>query len=926
MANSTNITHEVTLMTDSLVPKVFISSYVDAIADVEINAADVLELSDGTYIHDGIIEWCDNGLVVGDWYYLDQSVAGGYTNIKPTSGLVQQLFFVRDEDTILVDIEEAYNVDAAQFVVCLDTEADRLSLPSPQPDTIYIIKDSCDNGSNIRKTWTYDLLGTEWIEQETEVDLNITDTIVGNPIANIGLANSCDTTQDTINETITNFDTPVVDLTDPQNPIVTLPYNQEGGTTQDVQFTFNIPNPISVVNSIDLVLTGTDLTVNLDYTDDEGNNSIISDTTPITIPISTYVDNGDGSYTHTSGDGTEEINYPSFQIGACVPKLGGCLGQTDLDLQVNAFNVLNAPVTWSIDSFDGIIDDATIDASGLITYDLIATPTNNGLGEILVTATDAGGQTTTSSICITANDPVDVTTLACDGNIVENNQDIVDKMILFAKADQGSMYQDLAKTTLATNTGDPVSVLEDATGGGDIIVVAPDSAPTLSLGAINGENTLVFTQANDSSLEYAVPSAPPQGTAFKFFALVRLDGTVTNSSIISSVTVGNTSNTGSGTWQITDDDGFFAFRYAGGATSTALGSTIGATDTRSAITRAQMNDGNAHLIYCKYDGDIASGGTNTVELFWDGIKVVEVTLNQPLFGQYLKPFENRGSSDFIDGELAEMIYADGSMTDEEALTTQAYLICKYGLDASLLAYAAPFELDKTSFYDTISQFELQTLCTGEEVVYDTVNNIYYPLDNVPTPGLGLFKDPATAELLNQIASGGTTETITSISNEILNGDNLEFDYNQEGGTTQTISVDLSSLKIQRAATGAASMDRERVMRDEDGVVFMQAGRLTNLTFGDGSAQLINSTSIDFQGNGNSTTPAAVYVTDHVFTFPEPFTNGVPVVTLNLADLNDDGHSSIQKVSVTNVSTTGFTLRAFDYVTSSGVEASWIAVG
>ena len=434
-------------------------------------------------------------------------------------------------------------------------------------------------------------------------------------------------------------------------------------------------------------------------------------------------------------DDNKNCSRQEFQISGCVITKA-LIGDIGLTFTPTVHNVERGPVAWSLNGFGGDIQNVLIDENtGTVTYDAVTTLTNNGNSSFTVTAEDACGKKHTKEFCFKINDPVVVTPLACNGNLQENSEDIVGKLILFAKADTGAMYQDLAKTTLALNAGDPVSVLEDSTGGGDLVVVAPDGTPTLSLSSINGNNTLVFSQSSNTALEYAVPSAPPQGSPFKFFALVRLSGTVNNSSIISSVTPGNTSSTSTGTWQITDDDGFLAFRFAGGGSNVVLGSLVGSTDVRSAITRAQMNDGEAHLVYCKYDG-------TTVELFWDGVKVVEFDPTFPLYGQYLKPFENRGSNNFIDGELAEMLYADASMTDEEALITQSYLICKYKLDASLLGYASPFDLDLTVCYDTISQFEYHTLSDNSNTVYDVVNNVYYNADNVPAPGLGLLNTPS----------------------------------------------------------------------------------------------------------------------------------------------------------------------------------------
>lgn len=99
--------------TTSLTPVVYDgTAYVNAKANAEATSADVMKLADGTYIHDGKVTWTGHGLTVGSWYYLSQATAGAYVTPEPTSGWSQQLFFVLDANTILVDIEPAEYLDA----------------------------------------------------------------------------------------------------------------------------------------------------------------------------------------------------------------------------------------------------------------------------------------------------------------------------------------------------------------------------------------------------------------------------------------------------------------------------------------------------------------------------------------------------------------------------------------------------------------------------------------------------------------------------------------------------------------------------------------------------------------------------------------------------------------------------------------------
>ena len=93
-------------VTTSLVPQVGqVGGHVSAQADTEANLADILLLSDGTRMESGQVTWTGHGLAVRNYYWLDQSAPGGYTNVKPTTGLIQRLFYVEDADTIHIDVE-----------------------------------------------------------------------------------------------------------------------------------------------------------------------------------------------------------------------------------------------------------------------------------------------------------------------------------------------------------------------------------------------------------------------------------------------------------------------------------------------------------------------------------------------------------------------------------------------------------------------------------------------------------------------------------------------------------------------------------------------------------------------------------------------------------------------------------------------------
>ena len=102
-----------TTTTTSLVPQVYQGAgYIAAQANLVPNVADTILLSDGTRMETGKVIWTGHGLTVGAYYWLDQAGPGGYTAMEPTSGLVQQLFFVEDADTIHIDVEHAHDASA----------------------------------------------------------------------------------------------------------------------------------------------------------------------------------------------------------------------------------------------------------------------------------------------------------------------------------------------------------------------------------------------------------------------------------------------------------------------------------------------------------------------------------------------------------------------------------------------------------------------------------------------------------------------------------------------------------------------------------------------------------------------------------------------------------------------------------------------
>jgi hypothetical protein len=91
--------------TTSITPQVYQGgAFVGAKADANTNVADSVLLSSGKRINTGKVTWTGHGLAVGAWYFLSQTTAGAITATAPTTGLIQQVLFVEDANTVHVQL------------------------------------------------------------------------------------------------------------------------------------------------------------------------------------------------------------------------------------------------------------------------------------------------------------------------------------------------------------------------------------------------------------------------------------------------------------------------------------------------------------------------------------------------------------------------------------------------------------------------------------------------------------------------------------------------------------------------------------------------------------------------------------------------------------------------------------------------------
>jgi hypothetical protein len=448
---------------------------------------------------------------------------------------------------------------------------------------------------------------------------------------------------------------------------------------------------------------------------------------------------------------TETKEVQPFQIDGC-DENEGLIDTDGYTFQVNSYNAQNAPLTWSVDSFTGDIENANIDTNGLVTYDVPAIFTNNGKSEVVVTATDSIGAKVSKKFCLKAKDPIVITSLACNNTIATNRPDIVAQTQLFALVDEQYAFTDAGKTTNAGN-GDNVEVIEDIAGNGDLTVSANSNTPQFKANEplANNRDVLVFDSSNNESI-FLYNASSNLNDTFKLAIYFKLDTTTgANGALLavgSSAGGDDALNSSVQSWQISRGAGGtaneFVFRYT---------NTSNANVDAKIEDFATIADGQFHFLFAEYDG-------TEIKIFVDGVlKLTENLGGRQIYSNHFRLFRNRAGANFVSGELGEIIIAGSGVTQTQSNDIQAYFLCKYGLDASAFSEPGPFTIDQ-EYYPQLSQFELQYYSNGTQQIYDTINNNYFAFDNSPTPGLGYFLTDQVNTIINSNSNISTDYGVT----------------------------------------------------------------------------------------------------------------------------------------------------------------------
>ena len=136
------------------------SAYVNASNTALATVADQMKLSGGEIVDDVDVTWTGHGLTVHAWYYLD-AATGGYTTVKPTTGYVQQLFFVKDANTIHIDIEQATDAQVGSSSSANVTYGTAAPTGTAVTGSEYFITTDGTSAGTITASYIFD--GTSWV-------------------------------------------------------------------------------------------------------------------------------------------------------------------------------------------------------------------------------------------------------------------------------------------------------------------------------------------------------------------------------------------------------------------------------------------------------------------------------------------------------------------------------------------------------------------------------------------------------------------------------------------------------------------------------------------------------------------------------------------------------------------------------------------
>ena len=366
---------------------------------------------------------------------------------------------------------------------------------------------------------------------------------------------------------------------------------------------------------------------------------------------------------------------------------------------------------------------------------------------------------------------IELNDLCCDSDLAENNPDIANQRLAWLDgADPTLMLDAIGGNPIAGNAGDDVFEVQDKLDPGvapsfvvpaSVGVDAGSNPPSYLPDSLNGLSTLLFDGNNSDRLRLDTNNAP--GASFTLFYLLRpteaTPGAFDSCLAVSAGSDGDNLNTTIGAYQLArqGNQTFTMQMRVDNADAvdpivifqTPVPNTLdrpsdgisGTTNTRNlSMGFSDIDDffnQEFHLITVTWNAT-----TNILQGFLDGSLRFAYDLTPMVVtsgvipSDYFRIFGNRGGNQYLDGQLAEMFFADAAFTNDEIATVNAYLICKWGIDPSLAAGGAgDLVLGEPGVFDTPTPFVRIVRADGEVRFRNKNNGLEYV--RPPVPGLAI---------------------------------------------------------------------------------------------------------------------------------------------------------------------------------------------
>ena len=223
-------------------------------------------------------------------------------------------------------------------------------------------------------------------------------------------------------------------------------------------------------------------------------------------------------------------------------------------------------------------------------------------------------------------------------------------LMLWLKAD-GTLWQDSARTTPATSDGDPVGAWDDASGNGDHYTQTNnDKRPALRTSVLNSLPVVRFDGTDD---QLHGPDHLSGLTAGTIFCVVKIDNDPPAQDMFS------------GLWRFSSAADSVHYPYTDGNWYESFGSTV------------RKSTGNPTLALTDWRVIGVTSASGAWEAFIDGSSHYSTASNSVGFDSTPKFGVSGNEAYFLDGDIAELIIYDTSLSSGDRISIQNYLNAKY---------------------------------------------------------------------------------------------------------------------------------------------------------------------------------------------------------------------------------------------------------